>query len=182
MAKGVVSVRKPLVFLMVLILMATATAAFSADLETLVKDRTVVLYPEGQLLGNMVIGARGKIEFIYVDRTLAHAIRGAEMVSDWLSWYSRHWGTEDVKGKSLFIVRYEANKPWNFSTADLSIGGRNITPEDILTEKAFIVEGELPTGTVGILSLAVPSEFASPGKDTVISYLEETVEWKVPAK
>ncbi len=174
--------RKPLVLLMVLLLMATATASISADLETLVKDRTVVLYPEGQLLGNMVIGARGKIEFIYVDRTLAHAIRSTDMAPDWLSWYSRHWGTDDTKGKTLFIVRYEANKPWNFSTANLSIGGKNISPGDILTEKPFVAEGDLPTGTVGMMALAVPSGLASPGRATVISYLEDSVEWTVPSK
>ncbi len=174
--------RKPLVLLLVLLSMATATASISADLETLVKDRTVVLYPEGQLLGNMVIGARGKIEFIYVDRTLAHAIRSADMAPDWLAWYSRHWGTDDTKGKTLFIVRYEANKPWNFSTADLSIGGKDISPGDILTEKPFVAEGDLPTGTVGMLALAVPSELAFPGRATVISYLDDSVEWTVPAK
>ena len=168
--------KKPIVFLMALFLLAASIAAFSADLETLVQERTVVIYPEGQVLGNMVIGARGKMEFIYVDKTLAHAIREGDMPSDWLSWYSRHWGTEDVKGRILFIIRYEANKPWSFDPGDISIGGRSLERKDILTDKAFIVEGDLPSGTLGILSAAVPSEFASPGKATVISYLEDSVE------
>lgn len=174
--------KKPIVFLMALFLLAASIAAFSADLETLVQERTVVIYPEGQVLGNMVIGARGKMEFIYVDKTLAHAIREGDMPSDWLSWYSRHWGTEDVKGRILFIIRYEANKPWSFDPEDISIGGRSLERKDILTDKAFIVEGDLPSGTLGILSVAVPSEFASPGKATVVSYLEDSVEWTVPAK
>ncbi|HOI82079.1 MAG: hypothetical protein WCQ69_10770 [Bacteroidales bacterium] len=174
--------KKPIVFLMALFLLAASIAAFSADLETLVQERTVVIYPEGQVLGNMVIGARGKMEFIYVDKTLAHAIREGDMPSDWLSWYSRHWGTEDVKGRILFIIRYEANKPWSFDPGDISIGGRSLERKDILTDKAFIVEGDLPSGTLGILSVAVPSEFASPGKATVVSYLEDSVEWTVPAK
>ena len=122
------------------------------------------------------------MEFIYVDKTLAHAIREGDMPSDWLSWYSRHWGTEDVKGRILFIIRYEANKPWSFDPGDISIGGRSLERKDILTDKAFIVEGDLPSGTLGILSVAVPSEFASPGKATVVSYLEDSVEWTVPAK
>ncbi|MDD3133511.1 MAG: hypothetical protein PHQ51_02690 [Synergistales bacterium] len=174
--------KKPIVFLMALFLLAASIAAFSADLETLVQERTVVICPEGQVLGNMVIGARGKMEFIYVDKTLAHAIREGDMPSDWLSWYSRHWGTEDVKGRILFIIRYEANKPWSFDPGDISIGGRSLERKDILTDKAFIVEGDLPSGTLGILSVAVPSEFASPGKATVVSYLEDSVEWTVPAK
>lgn len=174
--------RRSIALLMALFFLAAATAAFSADLETLVQERTVVIYPEGQVLGNMVIGARGKMEFIYVDKALAHAIRGGEMVPDWLSWYSRHWGTEDVKGRTLFIIRYEANKPWSFDPADISIGGRSLERKDILNDKVFIVEGDLPSGTLGILSVAVPTELASPGKATVISYLEDTVEWTVPAK
>ena len=131
--------RKPIVFLMALFLLAASIAAFSADLEPLVQERTVFIYPEGQVLGNMVIGARGKMEFIYVDKTLAHAIRDGDMPSDWLSWYSRHWGTEDVNGRILFIIRYEATKPWSFDPGAISIGGRSLERKDILTDKAFIV-------------------------------------------
>lgn len=174
--------RKPIVFLTVLLLLVTATAAFSADLEALVEERTVTLYPEGQLLGDLVIGARGKIEFVYVDKALAHAIRNTDMAPEWLSWYSRHWGTDKAKGKALFIIRYRANKPWTFNTGDLSVGGRRLERGDILTDKAFIVEGDLPTGTEGILSAVVPLEKASPGKATTLAYLEDSVEWTAPAK
>lgn len=174
--------RKPIVYLAVLLLMASAAAAFSADLETLVEERTVTLYPEGQLLGDLVIGARGKIEFVYVDKALAHAIRDVDMPPEWLSWYSRYWGTDKAKGKALFIIRYRANKPWTFNTGDLSVGGRPLERGDILTDKTFIVEGDLPTGAEGILSVAVPLENASPGKATAFAYLEDSVEWTVPAK
>lgn len=174
--------RKPIVFLTVLLLLVTATVAFSADLEALVEERTVTLYPEGQLLGDLVIGARGRIEFVYVDKALAHAIQNTDMAPEWLSWYSRHWGTDKARGKTLFIIRYRANKPWTFNAGDLSVGGRRLERGDILTDKAFIVEGDLPTGTEGILSAAVPLEKASPGKATTLAYLEDSVEWTVPAK
>ena len=63
--------------------------------------------------------------------------------------------------------------------------GRNIEPEDILTRKAYIIEGELPSGTVGIIAVAVPSEFATPGRNTVLSYMaygDSSEEWMVPKK
>ena len=174
--------RKPILFLAAMILLVSAAAAFSADLETLVKERSVTLYPEGQLLGDLVIGARGKILFVYVDKALAHAVRGTEMPPEWLSWYSRYWGTDQAKGQALFIIRYEANKLWTFDPCDISIGGRRLERGDILTDKAFIAEGDLPSGAEGILSIVVPLESAAPGKATTMAYLEDSVEWTVPAK
>ncbi len=174
--------RKPILFLAAMILLVSAAAAFSADLEALVKERSVTLYPEGQLLGDLVIGARGKILFVYVDKALAHAVRGTEMPPEWLSWHTRYWGTDQAKGKALVLIRYEANKPWTFHPVDISIGGRHLERSDILTDKAFIAEGDLPSGAEGILSVAVPLENAAPGKTTTLAYLEDSTEWIVPAK
>ena len=169
----------------IVILVMTASCAFGADVQKLLEERTVILYPEGQLLGNMMIGARGRLQFIYVDRALAKAVGDDQSSPDWLKWNTRHWGTDAAKGKTLFIIRYEANKPWDFNAADLAIGGKNIEPGDILTRNAYINEGDLPTGTVGIIAVSVPSEFAAPGKTTVLAYMAyggTSQEWKVPKK
>lgn len=164
------------------ILVTTASCSFGADVRKLLEERTVTLYPEGQVLGNMVIGARGKIEFIYVDRALYKVIREENAVPEWLSWHSSHWGTDEVKGKALFVIRYEAYKPWNFNPSDIAIGGRALEPGDILTRNAFVNEGDLPDGMVATLAFAVPSELVSPGNETAISYKEGSAEWTVPKK
>lgn len=174
--------RKIMIFIATIILVMTASCAFGADVQKLVDERTVMLYPEGQQLGDMVVGARGKIQFIYVDGTLAKAVRDDHLSPDWLTWNTRHWGTDPVKGKTLFIIRYEANKPWSFSTADLAIGGRNMESSDILTRKAFIFDGDLPSGAVGIIAVAIPTECASPGKTVAFAYGGESVEWTAPKK
>ena len=174
--------RKVVFAIMICIFLAAGTGAFAADVARLVEERTVTLYPEGQMLGNMVIGARGKIQFIYVDGTLAKAVQDDPGSPDWLSWNVRHWGTDPARGKALFIIRYEAYKPWSFSPGDLTIGGRNIEPGDILTRKAFIIEGELPNGTLGIIAAAVPSETVQPGSPAVFGYSDASAEWTVPKK
>ncbi|MDO9508171.1 MAG: hypothetical protein Q7I97_02310 [Thermovirgaceae bacterium] len=174
--------RKAIMAMALCFLAAAGTFAFAADVQKLVEERTVTLYPEGQLLGDMVIGARGKLQFIYVDRTLAEAVRVDPSVPEWLSWHAHHWGTDPVKGKTLFIVRYEAYKPWDFNTGDLAVGGRKVEPGDIRTRKAFVIEGEIPSGTVAMLALAIPAEFAPPGKAVVFAYMEESAEWVVPKK
>lgn len=174
--------RKIVLLLIMAIFLIAATCSFAADVQGLLEERTVMLHPEGQVLGNMVLGARGKIQFIYVDRTLAKAVQDDPLSPDWLGWNVRHWGTDPVKGKTLFIIRYEAYKPWSFSPGDITIGGRNIEPGDILTRKAFIVEGELPGGTLGIIAVAVPSETASPGRPAVFGYSDASAEWTVPGK
>lgn len=168
--------------LSMLVLFSFASCAFAADIEKLLEDRTVTLYPEGQVLGNMVIGARSKMEFVYVDRALANAIREEESVPEWLSWHSRHWGTDAAKGKALFVIRYEAYKPWTFSPADIAIGGRAVETGDILTKKGYIIDGEITSGTIATMAFAVPSDLAYPGKETLISYKEESFEWTVPKK
>ena len=174
--------RKIVLLLMMAIFLIAATCSFAADVQGLLEERTVTLYPEGQLLGNMVIGARGKMQFIYVDSALAKAVRNDPSVPEWLSWHARHWGTDPVKGKTLFILKSEAYKPWDFRMSDVSVGGRAIESGDILTRKAFVIEGELPSGTVAMLAFAVPAEYASPGKPAVFSWMEESQEWMVPKK
>ena len=76
--------RKSILFLAAMILLVSAATAFSTDLEVLVKERSVTLYPEGQLLGDLVIGARGKILFVYsaLDPS-GHVEKTMEAVKAW---------------------------------------------------------------------------------------------------
>ncbi|MEA3507568.1 MAG: hypothetical protein U9R40_01410 [Synergistota bacterium] len=161
---------------------ATAVAAGAADLQTLVDERSAVLYPEGQVLGDMVLGARAKMHFIYVDAELAEAARTGAAAPDWLEWHARHYGMDATRGKALFILRYEAFKPWDFVPEQITVNGRLLEPENVLTKRAFLPEGELPSGTVAAMAFAVPDSMIADSEEIVLGYDEYSVVLTPPGR
>ena len=53
------------------------------DASTLLDERQTSVWVEGSLLGDMVIGARGALQIIYVDNKLAQAISAYFSMHDW---------------------------------------------------------------------------------------------------
>jgi len=174
--------KKTLLLCVAVMVAASAVAAGAADLQTLVDERSAVLYPEGQVLGDMVLGARAKMHFIYVDAELAEAARAGAAAPDWLEWHSRHWGMDATKGKTLFILRYEAFKPWDFVPEHITVNGSLLEPDNVLTKRAFLPEGELPSGTVAAMAFAVPDSMIADNEDIVLGYEEYSVVLTPPGR
>jgi len=133
----------------------SANQAFGDELEDLIKERTTTMYLEAQRLEDLVLGARARLDFLYVDDALLRAARTSGMTPDWLKWHLGHFGDPQIRGKDLFVLRYEAYKPWDFDPFKIVVNGKNLTKEDILTKLIRISVGSLSPNTVDSLAFAV---------------------------
>ncbi len=155
--------------------------ALANDVEAMLSQRTTSLWIEGDRLGDMVIGARTLMEFIYVDSALSRvAAENGPDVPDWLNWHAHHFGTKATKKRVLLIVRFEARKRWDLDPTRIRINGRNVVAEDILSPKDLIPTGELPPGSAGSFAIGIPvAAFA--GKDGVsVAYGEYSTNLLIP--
>ena len=156
--------------------------AAQRDLEKVLNDRVATLYVEGQPLGNMIIGARAKLEFIYVDGVLVRAVKDDERAPSWLEWHVNKYGSDEAKGKKLFILRVETFKPFTLMPEMIAVNGFQLKEENILTRKEFAPLGELPSSFKGAMVLAVPGDLVKPGKEVRFSCGSDEAVWVVPKK
>jgi hypothetical protein len=159
------------------LLILTGTAGAS-DFQKLMDSRTARLWLEGQRLGDMVIGARAELNFVYVDRKLVQALTDDYDAPEWLRWHAQHLGSPEAKKKALFVLRFETRKPWDFRISDIRVGNYSLREEDGLTRSAFTPTGPLACGTKGTLAFVVPAVSLGKGKTVLLGYGEERVEWK----
>jgi hypothetical protein len=167
--------------LSVITLTGTGNAA-EKPLEELIADRSARLYLEGQVLGDMVLGARARLDFIYIDRTLADAARESEAVPQWLEWNTSYFGSRKSGGGELFLLVFETFKPWTFEPGMICVNGKPIGTDDIVTRSAYVPHGDLPSDYTGRFAFTVASEFVGPGKKIVFSCQDDNVTWVVPEK
>ncbi|MBC7322074.1 MAG: hypothetical protein H5T90_03035 [Acetomicrobium sp.] len=142
-------------------------------LESLSGERTGTIFLEGEMLGDLILGARARLDFLYIDDVLVKASISSGKTPDWLKWHLGHFGSPETEGKELFVLRYEVYKPWDFDPFKITVNGVCLTKEDILTGFNRFVSGALPTGTVDSMAFTVPR---SPDGLYNISYDEDHIE------
>lgn len=171
-----------LVFLGLLVLAGEGAASQPPTLEQLMAERSSTIWIDGQALGDLVLGAKARLTFLHVDSRLVLASREDPGAPEWLTWHSQHFGSKDLKGKSLFLLRLETFTPWELSPGKIFVGSYAVTSGDILTMKDFTLTGELPSHFSGTLPFAVPKGIVKAGSEIVLGYGKESVKWKVPGK
>ncbi len=170
-------------FLLLLFFLAgNAGAAQPKDLDQLLEERSANVWIDGQVLGDLVLGAKARLTFIYVDAALSSAARTNEGSPEWLVWHSRHLGEKNLKGKALFILRFETFTPWELLPGNLFVGTYGVSSEDVLSMKEFTPTGELPSGFKGTLPFVVPRSVIKAGAEISVGYDKEESKWKVPGK
>lgn len=186
-----------------ILLMGLRSPSFAAEKPTkfqeLLAPRTVYCWIEGSALDEIVLNARAKLSFVYVDRKLGDAMyarrKGSDArhsderdsVPEWL--FDNGWDYRKKKDTALFVLHVEAMKPWTFDTSQVFIGGYRLNDADIVKQgksiASFVVEGgamELPGDFSTQLSFFVPAKDLKPGETIALGYGDYRVEWKVPAK
>ena len=103
--------------LAVIVTLALASCAFAArispDVAKLLDSRQINCWVEGELLGDIVLGSRGSIQFIYLDEAMSLAIRDDHTLAPWVDDMNQYYGSAGTNKKALFVVQLESNKPWN---------------------------------------------------------------------
>lgn len=120
----------PILLLTLCIILSPASfkaEAAQKDLETLLDERQIDCWVEGEVFGDLILGSRGTIQFIYIDAKLSKAISAEQGLAPWVDDLNQYYGSPETKKKVLFIANLEANKPWTVEEQKISIGGYNLT-------------------------------------------------------
>lgn len=164
-----------------------ASAAFAREREPgdvkaseLLDSRQTSVWVEGERLGDMVIGARGALQIIYVDKKLANALTLDFSISDWAKQMAQYYGSDGTRGKALFIAHVETYKPWTFDPAQLFVGGYRVTEDDVLSPSMTNPFGELGSDQMGYFAFVVPAKELKKGKEIPIGYGDDSALWTVP--
>lgn len=146
-----------IVFLLGSIILFSGSTLCSAatELEKLLDERSCHMWIEGQVLGDMIIGARAQIMAVLVDSELVDSIKEDPSAPEWLSWHCNHFGSAP-SGEVLIIIRYKTLKYWEFEPSDITINGYIVKDDDIITRKDYIVRGTIPPDTEGTFAMYVP--------------------------
>lgn len=174
-----------------------AEAAKREDLVAILERRSINCWPEGVVFEDLVIGARGKLTFFYIDSKLGNALQrlktsGNEGMPDdrmpqILTQFSGKFMTQ--KDTTLFVVYIEGYKPWVFDTRKILVDGEALADEAVVTgilanPEAELLPGEneLPSDYMGAMSFIVKNEILKPGREIAIGYGEDVTNWKVPGR
>ncbi|MGC9489736.1 MAG: hypothetical protein ACP5CD_00705 [Thermovirgaceae bacterium] len=177
------SVRNILLLAMAVFITLTGSGvAEEVSLEDLLAERSARLYLEGQVLGDMVLGARARLEFIYIDQPLVDAARGSHEVPEWLRWNTNYFGSGKSGKEALFLLVFETFKPWTFAPEMISVNGNPLEEEDIVTRVAYVPKGDLPSDYTGRFAFTVPAGIVEPGSEIVFGCGQDSVTWVVPGK
>jgi hypothetical protein len=182
-----------------LLLLFRPGTAYTSDhlgnVEKLLPERTTVCWHDADRLDDLVLNARGKVTFIYMDGKLARALaqlREEQMKSGpapeippQMLAYSRKYNSR--KKHVVFVARVDALKMWEFDAEKISVGGHTPSEKDIIkdVQADFSVGSrhgttELPKGYHGYIGFFVPAENVKPGTKIKLSYGEDIAEWLVP--
>jgi hypothetical protein len=171
-------------------------APTSAAAQKFFERRLIRVWYEGLVMDELVLGARGKLTFLYVDARMGSAIQKLNTptenamppdVAKHLLSYTGNYGRR--KGHTLFAVSVEAFKHWSFNPTELTVGGYRVTDEDLVTgvvgDRRYEISpgvNELAADYTGMFSFYVPNEHLKAGTGIEIAYGEYPTVWTVPTK
>ncbi|MDO5563129.1 MAG: hypothetical protein Q4F74_05890 [Synergistaceae bacterium] len=170
------------VFAVILVILTSVVcfAKPAADVEGLLKDRQSICWVEGTVMGDMVLGARGTVQFIYLDEALSRAIVENNQLAPWVDDLNQYFGSERTNKKELFLIQVETYKPWNVDISKFIIGNYHPTIDDVLSPSVTRPLGNLESGLKLQMAVVVPQSEVKPGKTVKLGYDKDTVEWKAP--
>lgn len=173
------------------VLCAAGTASAAIDGQKLLDARTSVCWVEGEVFDGLVLGARGSIEFVYIDLTMTTEMaRQRKRFNDaaissypyapWLEDGHLYFGNPEAKGKALFLAYVMTKKPWDFDLTQVYVGGYHLKKNDILTPSWTNPFGELPSDLEGWFAFVVPKSEVKAGQTVRLGYGNYGVDWKAP--
>ncbi|MDD4159366.1 MAG: hypothetical protein PHO18_00295 [Synergistaceae bacterium] len=150
------------------------------DINTLLEERQIDCWVEGELFGDLILGSRGTIQFIYLDSKLSKAISGEQGLAPWVDDLNQYFGSPETKKKVLFIANLEANKPWTVEEGKISVGGYYLTQKDVISSSWRNPFGTVDAGTNWQFAFVVPQEKVRHGTEIMVGYGDDLIKWRVP--
>ena len=155
-------------------------AKTTEEVQKLLDARQITCWVEGTLFGDLILGSRGNITFVYLDEKLSNAIRDDHGLAPWVDDLNQYYGSPGTEKKAVFLIQIETNKPWNVEISKFKIGNYNPEKNDILSPSWTNPVGSLESGITGQMAVTVPISEVKKGAEITIGYGDDTVKWKVP--
>jgi hypothetical protein len=150
------------------------------DINSLLEERQIDCWVEGELFGELILGSRGTIQFIYLDAKLSKAISTEHSLAPWVDDLNQYYGSPETRKKVLFIVNLEANKLWTVEEEKISVGGYHLTKTDVISSSWKNPFGTVDAGTSWQFAFVVPQDKVKPGTEIMVGYGDDLIKWKVP--
>ncbi|WP_050771323.1 hypothetical protein [Dethiosulfovibrio peptidovorans] len=169
--------------LVVSVLFVVGAPCWGLSFDDLEVDRSSVVWVEGQVMGDMVLGAKAKLIFLFMDRRLCDVARvDRGDLPEWLTWNLQYESAARRGKREFFLLRYEAIKNWEFDPTKIKVGGYKLKMTDVLSRKDMVNVGPLSSGTLATLAFSVPRSFLKPGHSLEIVYGDWATDWIVPRR
>lgn len=175
------------------LLLLLSLCAFAAEAhnskawQARIDARTATLWVEGQPLGDgIILNARAELSATWLERGLVHELDRDRDVDEWvvtnLSWYSssRKENQAKIKGRDVLVLNFRAVKYWTFDPARLTVDGKAVTPDDILTKAEYRNMEDLSPGMMGSVAVAISP--LKPGRTVEFRYDDALATLKVPGR
>ncbi len=174
--------------LAVIITIASVSSVFAVSVPTseglnkLLAERQIDCWVEGEVFGDLVLGARGSIQFIYLDAKLSKAIAAEQGLASWVDELNQYYGSPGTEKKLLFIAQVEANKPWTVEEEKICVGNYHLSKNDIISSswKSPFGGGSIDPGTKWQFAFVVPVSEVKKGNEITLGYGEDLVKWRMP--
>jgi hypothetical protein len=188
-----------IVFSLFSFVVTEAAESMSNSWRGLLEKRSTSIFTESIDLGDLRVGGRGKIMFVWLDRSLIRVLEKDanvdDSIADGLDYYfsSKKEVANLVKKRDVFLLSYHAIKRWDFKIEEIVINGYRLTVDDILTAPYYRVLGELPPRK-NLERLVDAEEYLDDYKLHVavppmpksgkvkLSYGDDVVEWEIPRR
>ncbi|NLX84184.1 MAG: hypothetical protein GXZ00_01000 [Synergistaceae bacterium] len=167
-------------FILLISLTCPLSAADKTEMDKLLSERQIDCWVEGEAFGDLILGARGSIQFIYLDAKLSKAIAEKSDLASWVDDLNQYYGSTETRKKILFIANLESNKPWTVEEEKISVGGYHLTKKDVISSSWKNPFGTVDAGTNWQFAFVVPKEFVKPGKEILVGYGDDLTKWRVP--
>ncbi|MCE5201885.1 MAG: hypothetical protein LLF78_05165 [Synergistaceae bacterium] len=168
----------------IIVLSASAALAIKAPTSEitagLLEERQIDCWVEGEVFGDLVIGSRGSIQFIYLDAKLSRAISEEHSLAPWVDDFNQYFGTPETANKALFIAQLEANKPWDVKAEYIRVGDYNLNKDDIISPSWKNPFGSIDPGDKWQFAFVVPMSELKKGEEIMVGYGDDLVKWRVP--
>ncbi|MCX7828361.1 MAG: hypothetical protein N2315_04025 [Thermanaerothrix sp.] len=159
----------------ILALLPGVSLGMDEKLAKVIEGQSAKCYVEGQVLGDLVIGARCTVEFVLVDQRLADALRSAQFPPQWLV-EQAHKLDSVPKGHSLVAVAVRAHKPFDLEVDKLVVGER--LSEGLLMTPKDRMLFQLSSGDESFFGVISPARI-SRGSVVKVGYGDDLVDMKV---
>lgn len=150
------------------------------DAAKLFEERDATCWVEGMQMGDMMIGARASLEFIYLDGKLSAAISSRSDLAQWLDDYNQYYGSPKTKGKAIFLIRLKTNKPMTFDPSKVFVADYHIANGDMISSSIDNPSGDIASEDEWKFVCVVPAGKVKRGSVVKLGYGEYSVDWRVP--